>query len=184
MTSTGSFVPTSAEVNKRAQAFQTLVEIIFSGDDQALSGPSYKPGMAVTTDPVDGPTKPILIPAATAHEILRRGVPGRVLPALGEYLGVGKTVLADLVGLDRTTASRSFASGQQLPTHAAERVLRLLELQSLAEDTFETTEVTSAWMHRGHEMLDGETPLEWAKSGYGAQRVRELLVALKYGGVV
>lgn len=138
----------------------------------------------MATNPVGGPTKPILFPAATAHEILRRGVPGRALLALGDYLGVGKTVLADLVGMDRTTASRRVASDQRIPTHAAERVLRLLELQNLAEDTFETSEAASAWMRRGHEMLEGETPMEWAKSGYGAQRVRELLVALRFGGVV
>lgn len=177
-------MPSSAGASRRAKAFQTLVNIVFSGDIHAHSGPSYKPGMAMTTNPVDAPTKPILIPAATAHEILRRGVPGRALPALGDYLGVGKTILADLVGMDRTTASRRFASGQRLPTHAAERVLRLLELQSLAEDTFETAEAASAWMRREHEMLEGETPLERAKSGYGAQRVRELLVALRFGGVV
>lgn len=184
MTSTESSLPASSDANRHAQAFQTLVEIIFAGGVQAHSGPSYKPGVAMTTDPVDGPTKPIHIPAATAHEILRRGLPGSALPALGDYLGVGKTALADLVGMDRTTASRRGASGQRLPTHAAERVLRLLELQSLAEETFETSEAASAWMRRGHEMLEGETPLEWAKSGYGAQRVRELLVALKYGGPV
>lgn len=140
--------------------------------------------MAVSITLMDASTQSILLPAAAAHEILRRGVPGRALSALGNYLGVGKAVLADLVGMDRTTASRRVASGQRLPTHAAERVLRLLELQSFADDTFETSEAASAWMRRGHEMLEGETPLEWAKSGYGAQRVRELLVALKFGGAV
>lgn len=183
VTSTGSSLP-SSDANRHAHTFQAFVEIIFSGDDQAHSMPSYKPGMAMAINPVGGPTKPISIPAAAAHEILRRGVHGRALSALGDYLGVGKAVLADLVGMDRTTASRKVASGQRLPTHATERVLRLLELQSLADDTFEATEAASVWMRRGHEMLEGETPLEWAKSGYGAQRVRELLVALKFGGVV
>lgn len=111
-------------------------------------------------------------------------MPSRALPLLGEFLGVGKGVLADLVGMDRTTASRKAASDQPLPLHAAERVLRLLELQCLAEDTFESPAAASAWLRRGHEMLEDETPMEWATSWYGTQRVTELLVALKYGGVV
>ena len=35
-----------------------------------------------------------------------------------------------------------------------------------------------------HPMLDGESPLECAKSGFGAQRVKDILVAIRYGGVV
>lgn len=124
------------------------------------------------------------LPSATAHAILRHGVPSRSLPLVAEYLGIGMGVLADLVGMSHTTASRKVASDQPLPTHAAERVLRLLELQYQAEDTFESPAAASAWLRRGHEMLEGETPLEWAQSWYGAQRVKELLVALKFGGVV
>ena len=32
-------------------------------------------------------------------------------------------------------------------------------------------------------MLDGETPLRAAKTSFGAQRVKEILNAIKYGGV-
>lgn len=88
MTSTGSSLPSSSDANRHAHTFQAFVEIIFSGDDQAHSMPSYKPGMAMAINPVGGPTKPISIPAAAAHEILRRGVHGRALSALGDYLGV------------------------------------------------------------------------------------------------
>lgn len=140
--------------------------------------------LGTETDPMQWLSQWMPLPSATAHAILRRGVPSRSLPLLGEYLGIGKGVLADLVGMDRATASRKVASDQPLPIHAAERVLRLLELQYQAEDTFETPAAASAWLRRGHEMLGGETPLDWAQSWYGTQRVKELLVALKYGGVV
>lgn len=123
-------------------------------------------------------------PSATAYEIVRRGVPSRVLTALGDYLGIGRGTLADLLGLSRAVAHRKVASNQALPMHAAESVLRLLELQCLAEDTFETPGAASAWMLCGHSMLDGEAPLERVKSAYGSDQVKEILVALKYGGVV
>ncbi|WP_395458148.1 antitoxin Xre/MbcA/ParS toxin-binding domain-containing protein [Acidovorax delafieldii] len=48
----------------------------------------------------------------------------------------------------------------------------------------ESPAAISAWLRRGHAILEGETPLEWAQPWYGAQRVKELLVALKHGGVV
>ncbi len=183
MTSTLSSLPSSADAHTRSQAFKTLVEIIFSGDDEQPEQPG-RLRLGAATDPMEWLSQSMPLPSATAQAILRRGVPSRSLPLLGEYLGIGKGVLADLVGIDRATASRKVASDQPLPLHAAERVLRLLELQYQAEDTFESPAAASAWLRRGHEMLEGETPLEWAQSWYGAQRVKELLAALKFGGVV
>jgi len=124
------------------------------------------------------------IPAMTAHCIVRQGVPSRSLPALGEYMGIGKGDLADLVDLDRATAFRKVAADKPLPRHAAESVLRLLELNQLAEDTFESPEEAQAWLRRGHPMLGGEAPLDWARTAYGAERVKEILIAVKYGGAV
>jgi hypothetical protein len=33
-------------------------------------------------------------------------------------------------------------------------------------------------------MLDGDSPLEAAKTSFGAQRVKDILIAIRYGGVV
>ena len=183
MTSALSSLPSSADASRHSQAFKTLVEIIFAGGNEHPEQ-SGRLSLGMAIDPTGWLSQWMPLPSATAHAILRRGVPSRALPLLGEYLGIGKGVLADLVGMDRTTASRKVASNQQLPVHAAERVLRLLELQCMAEDTFESPAAASAWLRRGHEMLEGETPLEWATSWYGTQRVKDLLVALKHGGVV
>ncbi len=62
--------------------------------------------------------------------------------------------------------------------------LRLLELQCMAEDIFDTLDAASAWLRCGHPMLEGETPLDWAKSAHGTERVKEILIALKHGGAV
>ena len=159
------------------------METIFAGNDEHQAQPG-RLSLGTATDPMEWFSQWMPLPSATAHAILRRGVSSRSLPLLCEYLGIGKGVLADLVGMDRATASRKVASDQPLPMHAAERVLRLLELQCLAEDTFESPAAASAWLRRGHEMLDGDAPLEWTTSWYGTQRVKELLVALKHGGVV
>lgn len=73
---------------------------------------------------------------------------------------------------------------QPLPTHSAESVLRLLELEEIANDTFDSEGAALDWLRRPHPMLDGESPLQAAKTSFGAQRVKDILLAVKYGGVV
>lgn len=58
------------------------------------------------------------------------------------------------------------------------------ELEGLARSTFETADEAAAWLRRPHPMLDGKSPLECAATSLGAQRVKDVLVAIKHGGVV
>lgn len=183
MVSTLSSSSTSADAGGRSRAFNALLEIIVSGcsDHQKLP---LRLSMVGVTDHVDWLMRTIFLSSATAYEVLKLGVPSRALIALADYLGVGKGPVADLVGLNRAVASRVAASGRPLPVHAAESLLRLMELQCLGEDIFETTDAASAWLRRGHPLLEGEAPLDRVKSGYGTERVKEILNALKHGGVV
>ena len=119
-----------------------------------------------------------------ALRILKRGISSKVIAPLSEYLMVGKGDLVLILDLDRTTALRRAGKDQPLPMHSAESVLRLLELKELANDTFETEDVALGWLRRPHPMLDGETPLESAKTSFGSKRVKDILVAIKHGGVV
>lgn len=174
-TSLSSF-SSSVGATTRSDAFKALLEIIVSGcrDHPKLSS---KPSMVVKLGQADWLKTPMFFSSATAYEIVRRGVPGRALVVLGDYLGIGKGVLADLVGLNRAIAYRKAASDQPLPMHVAEGVLRLLELQCLAEDTFDTPANASAWLRCPHPMLDGEAPVARVKSAYGLEQVKEILVA-------
>ena len=171
---------------QRKREYKALMEIIVSGhEDKCLKGAGTDAFRAVWHIPdLDNLVTVISIPATTAHCILRQGVPSSSLPALSEYMGIGKGALADLVDMDRATAFRKVASDKPLPIHAAESVLRLLELNQMAEDTFESPEEAAAWLRRGHPMLGGESPLDWSRTAYGAERVKEILVAVKYGGAV
>lgn len=69
------------------------------------------------------------------------------------------------------------------PTDVATGVPRLRELESWAKETFATDEEASRWLRQPHPLLDGQTPLDRAKSDSGALRVRDILLAIKYGGV-
>jgi len=122
--------------------------------------------------------------AKQSYVIVKMGIPSRSLVPLGDHLGIGKGAAAGVLGLDRGTATRKVTNDEVLPAHAAESLLRLLELDTLARDVFETPEEAAAWLRRPHPMLDGETPMDCAKSSFGAERVKDILNAIKYGGVV
>jgi putative toxin-antitoxin system antitoxin component (TIGR02293 family) len=128
------------------------------------------------------------LPAAFNSEkavsILRQGISSRAIEPLSDLFGVGKGDFAAYLDLDRTTALRRAHKDQALPMHAAEGVLRLLELEAMATDTFESDDAAHGWLRRPHPMLEGECPLEAAKTSFGARRVKDMLVAIKYGGVV
>lgn len=119
-----------------------------------------------------------------AHRIVKRGVPSSAIGVLGSILGIGKAEIAEHLDLDRGTASRWTSQNKALPIHASEAVLRLVELYEMSTDTFETPDEALAWIQRAHPLLEGETPLEAAKTSYGASRVKDILLAIKYGGVV
>jgi putative toxin-antitoxin system antitoxin component (TIGR02293 family) len=122
--------------------------------------------------------------SSSAYRIVKNGISSKAIGPLSDYLGVGKGQVVDYLDLDRTTVSRRAAKDQLLPMHSAEGVLRLLELDEMASDTFESDEDAANWLRRPHPMLDGESPLEATKTSFGAQRAKDILVAVKYGGVV
>lgn len=119
-----------------------------------------------------------------AYKILKTGITSKAIIPVGEFLGLNKALIANYLELDRGTVTRLAAKNQPLPTHAAENVLRLLELDGQATETFTNEGEAFAWLNRPHQMLDGDTPLAAAKTSYGAQRVKDILLAIKYGGVV
>ena len=128
--------------------------------------------------------KLLALNSSSAWRIVKNGISSRAIGPLSAYLGVGKGQVVDYLDLDRTTVNRRAAKDQRLPLHSAEGVLRLLELDQMASDTFATEEDAANWLRRAHPMLDGESPLEATKTSFGAQRAKDILVAVKYGGVV
>lgn len=165
-------------------ALQDLWSIVLSrhgANNEALSSGRVRASGAAKSKIASIPAH---LSSGQAYTIVKQGIPSRSLTPLSAYLGIGKGAVAGYLDLDRATATRKEAKDELLPTHAAESMLRLLELDRLAKETFETPEEAAGWMRQSHPMLDGESPLECAKSGFGAQRVKDILVAIRYGGVV
>lgn len=119
---------------------------------------------------------------AMGHRLIRKGLSSRIIEPVSQYLGLGKGVLAQHMDLDRGTATRLTAKGQDLPPHAAESLLRLVEIHDMAADVFATQADASTWLRTQHPLLDNEVPLDAIKTSYGAQLVKNLLMSTKYGG--
>lgn len=112
------------------------------------------------------------------------------LPAFGGR--IPSDLLADANGFElvrcallaNAPAPANLASRANLATHKADARSRIAKIESLAKETFETEEEAVAWLQRPHPVLDGQAPRQVASTSDGAKRVREILIAIKYGGVV
>ena len=62
--------------------------------------------------------------------------------------------------------------------------MQLTDLIATAVDVFGSVEAATGWLIKPHPVLEGETPMQRARTPWGMQRVRSILGALKYGGAV
>ena len=66
--------------------------------------------------------------------------------------------------------------------HVTNSQLLQQELERMAADTFETSHDAAQWLRKPHPLLAGRSPLQAAQTEAGAQVVKSILVAIKYGG--
>jgi len=59
--------------------------------------------------------------------------------------------------------------------------VRLLRIQTLAEDTFGDRDKASRWLRRPLAALDGETPLDVAQTETGARVIETVLAKIAWG---
>jgi putative toxin-antitoxin system antitoxin component (TIGR02293 family) len=124
------------------------------------------------------------IDSEAAVQILKAGLAASELDWASHALGLHRANLAQMVGLDSTTATNLTGNNKALPLLAAERLLRLLELDAIACATFESAAAARGWLTQQHPMLGSESPFQAAKTSYGAKQVKDLLASIKYSGAV
>ena len=77
--------------------------------------------------------------------------------------------------------SATFKRRTRLSADESERTERLARIVALAEALWETGEDARAFLNRSHPLLDGQTPLNVARSELGARRVERLLSDVEHG---
>lgn len=118
---------------------------------------------------------------AAAEAAVRRGLHAQVLGELAQAAGIDVRHLHEFTGLDRTTVSRRAARGEALPHDASVKAMEFAELSATAVDVFGDVRAAARWLTTAHPMLEDETPLQRARTPWGARRVLSMLAALKYG---
>src|ERR1700689_3539142 len=147
---------------------------------------------------IEGPQVPIAMIEEVARKLGGQTVLGvLVLSQADLALAVrNRLPLAALKGLARAGLSEQeierFVIPQRTRRHRAERnqpltveesdrAVRLLRVQTLAEETFGNHETASRWLRRALTELDGETPLEIAQTEVGARVIETILGKIAWG---
>lgn len=87
------------------------------------------------------------------------------------------------ISLQLVPSTRSRAGPDtKLDAAVTERMLRQSELFVRAAEVF--GEDGAIWMTKPHDLLDGKSPMEYATNEFGGAKVRQILNAIEYGGVV
>jgi putative toxin-antitoxin system antitoxin component (TIGR02293 family) len=116
-----------------------------------------------------------------AHQVLCRGLSGGAVALLGLYIGIPKGEVANSIGLNRSTAYRKALRGETLPVHAGDCVLRLIDLAQHASATLGGMDAGRSWLKTKNPLLDEMAPIECISSSFGAQRAKEILLAVNDG---
>lgn len=83
--------------------------------------------------------------------------------------------------VNASTLSRTHPD-KALEPGVTERLFRQSDLMVRAAEVFGDEGPT--WMTKPHPRLEGKTPIEFATNEYGGEKVRAILNAIEYGGVV
>lgn len=111
--------------------------------------------------------------------LIRAGLPTTVVDDL---LAQGHLTLAELdrVVMPRKTLYHRRKLGRLTPEQS-DRLLRVVRLLALAEETFGSRDKAATWMRRPTRPLAGERPLDLMDTDAGARQVEELLGRIAHG---
>lgn len=110
---------------------------------------------------------------------VRAGLPKRSLQLVARRaVGPGASVSAFVYSV---VPPATFKRRSRLSAEESERTERLARIVALAEVLWDRERETCAFLNRPHPLLDGETPLNVARTELGARRVERLLHDIEHG---
>ncbi len=111
--------------------------------------------------------------------IVRAGLPKRSLQLVARRaVEPGGSVTAFVY---RVVPSATFKRRSKLSLDESQRTERLARVVALAEALWENEREARAFLNRPHPLLEGETPLDVARTELGARRVERLLHDVEHG---
>jgi putative toxin-antitoxin system antitoxin component (TIGR02293 family) len=119
-----------------------------------------------------------------AAEAIASGLRASIVNDIADVLPVDKAAVLRAIGIDKATLGRRMLKRGELDPAQAEAAVRTMELTTLATDTFGTLDKAALWLKKPHALLAGASPLDYANNQYALARVKSMLSAIRYGGVV
>lgn len=111
--------------------------------------------------------------------IVRAGLPKRSLQLVARRVVEPGTSATAFVY--RVVPSATFKRRSRLTPDESQRTERVARIVALAEWLLGNADDTRAFLNRPHPLLDGETPLDLARTDLGARRVEHVLHAIAHG---
>lgn len=113
-----------------------------------------------------------------ASAILSR-LPLSVLTGLPQ-MGISEQEIGDFIIPKRTRSHRA-AKREPLTIEESDRTVRLLRIQTLAEETFEDKNKAAIWLRQPLRELDRQRPLAIAQTEAGARLIETILGKIQWG---
>ena len=110
---------------------------------------------------------------------VRKRLPLTALQGLSKA-GISDQEIEQFVIPQRTRRHRA-EKKQPLTIEESDRAVRLLRVQTLAEDTFGNVDKANAWLRRPLSELHGEAPLAAAQTEAGARVIETILGKIAWG---
>lgn len=127
---------------------------------------------------------PSILKAATstsaAIERIAQGLEWADAEFVARKLGVSLDRFAVLVGVPRSTFFRRQGEGR-FAEWESEHIMRFARLWQVACEVFPSEAAAQSWLSRAQVGLDGNVPLDYAKSELGARVVEDLMMRIHHG---
>lgn len=112
----------------------------------------------------------------------RRGLSARILVSFARHYQISLEHAYRLAGVSTATADRKIRNKEDLAPDATERLTRIAQTEAEAIEVLGDEATAHRWLETPNLALGGEPPLGMVDTGYGAEAVRRLLAAIRYGG--
>ena len=134
--------------------------------------------------PIETMKAPSILKAATstsaAIEQIAQGLEWADAEFVAKKLGVSLDRFAGLVGVPRSTFFRRQSEGR-FRAAESEHIMRFGRLWQVACEVFPSEAGAQSWLNRAQVGLDGNVPLDYAKSELGARVVEDLMMRIHHG---
>ena len=119
-----------------------------------------------------------------AAATIQAGLLASIVNDIAAVLPFDKATVLRAIGIDKATLGRRMHMRGDLTPAQAEAAFRTMELTTLATETFGTLEKAALWLKKPYPLLAGASPLDYSSNQYALAKVKSMLYAIRYGGVV